>query len=399
MTKEEIKSAAAALYESFTLPVFRALNEMPEPSRAEWHTSAYLRKQCQALGVDYRLARTDGLTVFASVTGTRASGKPLCIGYKCDMDAIRRESSDGYFHGCFHSGHMAIALSVMKFLHAHPEAFSFRLIFIFQSAEEVIGPSGAERLVDTAEFQQLGLDYLVGMHASPELPLGQVGFREGIAQASVDELKIEVLSPRAAHVQYQQIANPIFVLSEIIGSLQKLSAQGDPMRPTLLNWVKCWTSNDPSAVNANKVPSVATAVASFRVFDEVHREACKERISKICQGVEAMYTDLVINPSFAGNGIKSVRNHPALTARLRAAATAYLGEQAVVDAAVRMGGDDFSYYSHLIPSCLFRLGVTRSPDQGFKGLHDEAFAPDPAAMETGVGSMLYMLLCGDWTDV
>lgn len=393
VNKEFIQQAAAHLFGSYTLPIFEQLDKMPEPSRAEWLTSAFVQGECKKMDVDFKVSATDQLTVFAEVKGLLPCAKPRRYGFKSDLDAIRKEDNS-YFHGCFHSGHTAIALSVMKFLQENRNLFDFSIVFVFQSSEEVVEPSGAERLLQSGEFEKLGIEMLMGLHASPELTLGQVAFRTGVAQASVDELRVEIHSPRAAHVQYQQLANPIFALTEVIQSLQKIVAQGNPLQHTLLNWSKFWTSVDPESVNSNKVPTTATAVASFRVFDEQHRDACKGRISSVCKGIEGMYSDLSIRAEFKGNGIKSVLNNKALTEAMKAAAVAYLGDEAVKEAGLRMGGDDFSYYSYEVPSCMFRLGTTSSPEKGFYGLHDEKFSAAPAAMEVGVGLMLYLLLLG-----
>ncbi|MBL7813859.1 MAG: amidohydrolase [Saprospiraceae bacterium] len=400
LTKEQVKTAAENMYKNYTLAAFSDLEQLAEPSRGEVKTSQYVQNECKKKGIDYRVSEIDHLTVFAKIVGTKPSLKtPITIGYKCDLDALKRGDKGGFYHGCFHSGHMAIALSVMKFLNDNKDQFSSTIYFMYQSSEEVVGPSGAEQIIEKGEIQKLNIQKLIALHASPEIEVAHVAFREGIAQASVDELMIAARSSKAAHVQYQHIPNPIFALSETIQSLQKLSAQGNPMQPILLNWTKLWTNIDPNSVNSNKVPTEAYAVASFRVFDESQRDSLKLRIEKICKGIEMTYNDSLsivskfnLNDEKEYKGVKSVLNDTLLTRELKGIAIDYLGKRFVMDAPQRMGGDDIGWYSHIIPTCIYRLGVGNKAKGWSAGLHSNDFHADPESLKVGTGLMIWMIL-------
>ena len=54
---------------------------------------------------------------------------------------------------------------------------------------------------------------------------------------------------------------------------------------------------------------------------------------------------------------------------------------------LRMGAEDFAYYSHKIPGCFFRLG-TYNPAKGmFTGVHTPTFNIDENAIELGMAMM------------
>jgi hippurate hydrolase len=64
-----------------------------------------------------------------------------------------------------------------------------------------------------------------------------------------------------------------------------------------------------------------------------------------------------------------------------------LGRENVSETEMRMGAEDFGYYSQQIPGCFFRLGV-RNESQGIvHQVHTPLFNIDERAIEIGMGTM------------
>lgn len=79
-----------------------------------------------------------------------------------------------------------------------------------------------------------------------------------------------------------------------------------------------------------------------------------------------------------------------VTERSRALAGEYLGQENVQDTEVRMGAEDFAFYSQIIPACFFRLGTGNIAKGITSGVHTPTFDIDERAIETGIGTMAYL---------
>ncbi|MEJ7672398.1 MAG: hypothetical protein WKF59_06740 [Chitinophagaceae bacterium] len=53
---------------------------------------------------------------------------------------------------------------------------------------------------------------------------------------------------------------------------------------------------------------------------------------------------------------------------------------------LRMGAEDFAYYSHEIPACFYRLGVGNISKGIVAGVHTPKFNIDESAIEIGMGN-------------
>ena len=66
------------------------------------------------------------------------------------------------------------------------------------------------------------------------------------------------------------------------------------------------------------------------------------------------------------------------------------GKENVVDLDMRMTGEDFSYYTHQMPGCFYRLGVGNVAQGLTSGLHTPTFNVDEKCLEVGTGLMTYL---------
>jgi len=89
------------------------------------------------------------------------------------------------------------------------------------------------------------------------------------------------------------------------------------------------------------------------------------------------------------NGQSLARSgYPFRLARIRAVAVELVGAANVVDMDIRMGAEDFAYYTHVMPGCFFRLGTGNPAKPGTQsGLHTAAFDIDEEAMTLGAAMM------------
>jgi metal-dependent amidase/aminoacylase/carboxypeptidase family protein len=55
-----------------------------------------------------------------------------------------------------------------------------------------------------------------------------------------------------------------------------------------------------------------------------------------------------------------------------------------------MTAEDFSYYTHLVPSCFYRLGTGNASKGMTSGIHTPTFDIDESALPIGAGLMAYL---------
>ena len=73
-------------------------------------------------------------------------------------------------------------------------------------------------------------------------------------------------------------------------------------------------------------------------------------------------------------------------------AAEYAGRENVEETEMRMGAEDFAFYSHKIPACFFRLGTGNKKKNIISGVHTPTFNIDENAIETGMGIMAWLAI-------
>jgi hippurate hydrolase len=126
-------------------------------------------------------------------------------------------------------------------------------------------------------------------------------------------------------------------------------------------------------------------MGTFRAMNEEWRFRAHELIKKLAtELVTSMGAEIDIK---IDSGYPYLLNDAKLSAAARAKAEAYLGKENVEETELRMGAEDFAFYSHMIPGCFFRLG-TGNVSKGITiGGHTPTFNIDEDAIETGIGIM------------
>jgi hippurate hydrolase len=136
------------------------------------------------------------------------------------------------------------------------------------------------------------------------------------------------------------------------------------------------------------IPSEVKLKGTFRAMDEVWRFKAHELIRKQAKGiVESMGAELDL---LIDIGYPTVDNDPAFTEMNWQLANDYLGKENVQETEVRMGAEDFGYYTKEIPGCFFRLGVRNEEAGIIHQVHTPKFDIDERAIETGIGMMAWL---------
>ncbi len=225
---------------------------------------------------------------------------------------------------------------------------------------------------------------IVGMHVHPGLPAGKLSFRKGRVMASADELYITIKSKGGHAAAPHLTADTILIASHLIVSLQQIiSRNNNPLSPSVLS-----VCSIQGGHTTNVIPSEVKLMGTFRAMDETWRFKAHELIIKQTKGlVEAMGAEVDIHIDV---GYPTVDNDPAFTGDAWQLAAQYMGSEYVEETEVRMGAEDFGYYTQQVPGCFFRLGVRNEAQGIVHNVHTPFFNIDESAIPTGAGIMAWL---------
>jgi len=357
----------------------------PELSFEEKETAKYIGDSLDQLGVSYK----DGLGGGTGLTAEIGSGEKI-IGLRADIDAlpitesstkVYKSKNEGVMHACGHDVHTSSLLGVAAILKDMEADLTCKYRLIFQPGEEKL-PGGASLMIKDGVLDQL--DAIVGQHVHPEMTVGQIGYAPGYAMASCDELYITVIGRGGHAAMPHQLIDPILISAEVIQGLQSvISRYAHPNTPSVLSIGKI--NSEGGATNV--IPDKVHLQGTFRTYDETWREKAYQHIRNIVESTCAAHgatADLNIV-----RGYPSLYNNPDVTAHVSRAAQTYVGESKSIQLEPRMTAEDFSYYSHEIPACFYRLGTASKDGSNSSPVHTPTFDIDPKALEIGCGFMAY----------
>jgi amidohydrolase len=390
MNLESKIKALAKEYSTESIANRRHLHTYPELSFHEYNTQKFVAEKLKNIGIQPESIANTGLV--ATIEGKNPTKK--VIGLRADMDALPifekndipyKSQNEGVMHACGHDVHTASLLGTAKILTQIKEDFEGTVKLVFQPAEEK-APGGASIMIKEGVLQNPAPASMLGQHVAPNVPVGKIGFREGMYMASTDELYLTVNGKGGHGAMPDQLIDPVLIASHIIISLQQIiSRNRKPANPSVLSFGRFIADGV-----TNVIPNEVTIQGTYRCMDEEWREDGLRRMKKMAEGIaEAMggSCDFEIV-----KGYPFLKNHPELTRRMKSAAVNYMGAENVIDLDLWMAGEDFAFYSQVVDSCFYRLG-TRNEEQGIiSGVHTPTFNIDESALEIGTGLMAWLAL-------
>jgi len=365
------------------------LHANPELSFEEHNTAAYISEKLSEFGIEHETA-VAGTGIVGIIKGKNPNSRIIAL--RADMDALPiveaneipyKSKNEGVMHACGHDVHSTCLLGAAKLLAETKEDWSGTIKLIFQQGEEKL-PGGASLLIKAGVLEKPKPQAIFGLHVHPELPYGQVGFRKGQYMASCDEIYITIKGKGGHAALPHQTIDPIVMASQIILSLQTIISRrhNSIASPTVLSFGKI----EGGSVG-NVIPSEVKLEGTLRCMDEEWRAQAQELIKKqVNEIAQAMGGSAEVN---IPPGYPSLINDEETTRKARSIAEDSLGSNQVKHLAKRMTGEDFSFYTHHVPGCFFRLGT--SHDGKFEvPVHNPSFNIYEKAIGIGI-RMFYEL--------
>lgn len=387
MLKEKIQNLAKTYFDEF-VQIRHHLHAHPELSYKEFETSKFVQQKLKEFGIKHTVIATTG--VVGIIEGKNPSKKIIAL--RADMDALPitekndveyRSKNEDVMHACGHDVHTTCLLGAAKILNELKEEWEGTIKLIFQPGEEK-NPGGASLMIKEGVLENPKPDSIIALHVHPNLEVGKLSFRGGMVMASADEIYITIKGKGGHAAAPNLTSDTILAASQLVVNLQQLISRfNNPFNPSVLSITSFQGGN-----TTNVIPSEVKLMGTFRAMNEDWRFKAHNLIKNICKRtgeISGVEIDAEIDV-----GYPFVINNMELTDRAKRKAAEFEGEENVEETEMRMGAEDFAFYSHQIPACFFRLGVANSEKGIISGVHTSTFNIDESAIETGIGIMAWL---------
>jgi amidohydrolase len=395
MLKDFIKNKSEELYHK-VLGYREHLHRNPELSYMEFETMHFVCSVLDKIGVAYN-KEIAGTGVVGFIESKHPNSKDVCVALRADLDALPileenevdyKSQNPGIMHACGHDVHTAILLGVCEILNEVKDELPYSVKVIFQPGEEK-NPGGASLMIAENVLNAPRVKEIFALHVFPDLPVGQLGFKEGLYMASCDEIYLTIIGKGGHGATPNNCIDPIAIGATLVTTLQQIiSRKCDPKIPSVLTF-----GHFEAIGSTNIIPSKAILKGTFRTMDEEWREQAliliDRHIHSIAEGMGAK-AELEIS-----KGYPFLENNPELTHRTRQKAIDFFGKENVCDLPIRLSSEDFSFYAQQIPACFFRIGVRNELKGITFGVHHPKFDIDPEALKIGMCAMAMCVINSD----
>lgn len=373
----------------------RDFHRHPELSNREERTASIVAERLRALGLDEVRTNVARHGVVALLKGAQPG--PV-VALRGDMDALPiNETMDvpykslvpGVKHACGHDAHTTIELGVAELLSKMRGQIHGTVKFLFQPAEEGPPPGeegGATLMIKEGALENPRPQAIFGLHVTPELETGRVGYRAGPAQASGDDFTITITGKSGHAVWPDKGIDTIVVAAECVSALQTIKSRRlDAFEPVIITIGTIHGGDRP-----NIIPAEVKMRGTVRTLSESVRDRIQQLMRETLAGVTAAYGakfDLDYK-----RGTMVVYNDPKLVEESLPSLRRAVGGANVAEFPQRMGSEDFSYYEQVVPGILLRLGSGNKAKGITAQIHTPEFDIDEECLVVGVKVMANLAL-------
>ena len=358
----------------------RAIHRHPELMYEEFETSRLVQNTLSELGIEYEKD-----IAVTGVVGLVGNGEGPCIALRADMDALPiheeadvefRSEIDGKMHACGHDCHTAMLLGAARVLKDNESEINGTIKLIFQPAEE--GGAGGKMMREQGVLEDPDVERIFGLHVSDKLPTGTLASKEGTLLAATSSIRI-LVSGNGGHAAMPHLTvDPVVTGSKIVVELQTLvSRELDPLESGVISITM---ANAGSATNV--IPSSMELQGTIRSLTSDGITRLQQRVREVAEAT-AMANRCIAEVTFPGNDFPPTVNDGECWELGRISAGEILGEECVSEMGSIMGGEDFSYYTQVIPGCFSFLGVGNPEIGAVYGVHHPKFKVDEDALSLG----------------
>ena len=381
--------------------LFDWFHRNPELSYMEARTAARMAKELRAIPGIEVTEKVGG----TGVVGVMRNGAGPTVLVRADMDGLPLKEATGLanastvvqtgidgiaspvMHACGHDVHITSLVGTALRLAALKDAWRGTVVFVVQPAEERIG--GARKMLEDGLYTRFPKpDYALAFHVSTAAATGTIVADPGIRYSSSDSVDITIHGVGGHGAAPHQTRDPIVMGAELVMALQTLvSREISPMSPGVVT-----VGAFHAGSKHNIISDRADLQLTVRSDDEAVRKTLLDGIKRIAQNVgrmNGMPEDRLPEVKVSIESTPVTINDAALTARLRTALAAALGEGVLKSPPrVGMGAEEFAYFVQPelgVPGFYFGVGGTpqaaldaaKAGGPPVPGHHSPLFKVDP----------------------
>ena len=399
---------------------YKHLHRNPELSGHEEETAAFVGGELRKLGytVTEHVGKYEDGTQALGVVAVMENGAGPRLLMRTELDALPVEEKTGLdyashvktinaqgqqvsvMHACGHDLHMTVLLGAARELAQRKSEWHGTLMLIGQPAEETVG--GAQAMLADHMYERFGRPgFVLSEHDTNDVAAGSIAIKGGPLLASATSINVTIRGIGGHGSAPQSGKDPIVLAAEFVLVAQTIvSRQIDPQQPAVLT-----VGTIHGGTKNNIIPDEVTLGLTLRTYSPVVRDQILADLRRTANGLAEAYgipADRMPTVTIT-ESTPATFCDPALAERLRAAATAALGKDRVLEARAVMGSEDVGLFSldGKIPAVMYWLGAADANklEESLKSgvplpsLHSPLFAPvyEPA-IKTGVTAMTAMAL-------
>ncbi|MGI9544033.1 MAG: M20 metallopeptidase family protein [Cyclobacteriaceae bacterium] len=385
----------------FLVDFYKTRHQNPEISLQEKETAKALATELTKVGFEV----TENFGGYG-IVGVFKNGKGPTILYRTDLDALPMYEKSGLpysskltteyngqevgtMHSCGHDIHMTTWLGTARAMVQTKDQWKGTLLLIGQPAEEI--GQGAKMMLDAGLYEKFGVpNFGIGLHSSPTIPAGQVGFGKGYTMANAESIDIKVFGVGAHGASPHMSIDPVVTASMMVMELQTIVSRNlNPLESAVVT-----VGAIKGGTKHNIIPDEVTLQLTVRTYKPEVREMVHQRIKEIARGVaiaaglpEDKMPEVIIPEVFTPANF----NNEVLVDRLMQSAERAINTGNVISAEPQMVAEDFARYGQTrdkVPTVLFWLGTVpeaRIKSGDLPGLHSPFYYPDPEkSIQTGI---------------
>ncbi len=379
-------------YKDYIIEKRRYFHMNPEPSFNEYNTSKVVQEELKKLEIPFEIFAKTG--IIATIKG-KNPGKTVLL--RADMDALEvceknnvsyKSQKEGLMHACGHDGHIAMLLGAAHVLNEIKNDISGEIKLFFQPAEEIA--KGAKAVIEESKITD-SIDAAFAIHLWQGIPVGKISLESGARMAAADLFSIKVKGKSGHGSMPHETIDAVVVASAIVMNLQHLVSRNTNPLDTLVVTVGKLTAG----TRHNIIAGEALLEGTIRSFSDEVWKKVPEQIERVVKNTAAAYDaeaeiDLV-------RATPPLVNNQDISNILKISAEKLYGEEVVTKYEKTPGGEDFAYFTQVVPGALAFVGI-RNDEKGINSPHhNETFDMDEEALE--MGANLYAQFAIDFLNL